>query len=771
MQTQIQLENKATVWHSDWGKYVRRGAAGGLLVAGLFVAAQVNYLLFHALAEGFAILVAALIYVFATRTHVHARNDYLLFLGNAYAFVAVLDFLHLLTYQGMGVFPQYTANTPTQLWIAGRYLDALSLLVAPVFLRRRLPRKGAFALYALVVAALVGSVMWLGVFPTSFVPGVGLTAFKVVSEYVICVILVAAMVHIHLNDRQIDPATRRLMMAAMVTTIAAELSFTLYTDVYGVMNFIGHVLKIVAYYLVYLAIVKRGLEAPYAEITELNDGLERRVAERTVALLAANRVLESEVARRASTELELRQSEERFRATFEQAAVGVAHLSLEGRFLRYNQKLCDVLGYERDDLADLAFQEVLHPDDAEEDLVWAHRLTVGEIPSYDLEQRYRRKDGSLAWVHATGSLVRDASGQPAYYAAFVEDISERRRLTDELRRLWSAVEQSPATVVITDTRGSIEYVNPKFVQLTGYTREEVIGHNPSILQSGQTPREVYQNLWHTIRAGNEWHGEFLNKNKNGVLYWEAASISPVRDSDGAITHFVAVKEDITERKREEQFREEYVSLISHDLRAPLTVIIGQAQLLLRATDKPEVARRSGEAILTSGRRMGAMIQDLVDTVRLESGQVSLDRVSADLPSLVMDLRGRMATGGEAERIEVRPGDRNIPPALADVNSLERILTNLLSNALKYSEAEVRVAVEARDNQLVVSVSDRGRGIARDDLPRIFDRFYRVSGSLRPEGLGLGLYITKMLVEANGGHIWVESEVGRGSTFFFTLPVA
>jgi hypothetical protein len=280
----------------DWIGIARTVVAGILLSAGLYFVARSNYLLFHSLAEGFALLVAALIYVVASRTYKYARNDFLLFLGYAYAFVAVIDFFHILTYQGMGVFPQFDANTPTQLWIAGRYLDAFSLLLAPLFLAHRLPRNAALSLYALVTAALLGSIMWLRVFPDCFVPGQGLTPFKVASEYVIAGILLVSMVHLRSKRDKIEPAVSNLLIAAMAVTIAAEMSFTLYTDVYGVMNFVGHIFKIVAYYLVYLAIVRRGLEAPYAEVKRLNEDLESRVAARTAELSTANWDLKIEIA-------------------------------------------------------------------------------------------------------------------------------------------------------------------------------------------------------------------------------------------------------------------------------------------------------------------------------------------------------------------------------------------------------------------------------------------------------------------------------------------
>lgn len=230
--------------------------------------------------------------------------------------------------------------------------------------------------------------------------------------------------------------------------------------------------------------------------------------------------------------------------------------------------------------------------------------------------------------------------------------------------------------------------------------------------------------------------------------------------------------DISERKRAERYRQEYLSLISHDLRSPLTVISGHAQLLMRAADRPDVAARSAAAIYTSAQHMSSMLEDLVESVRLEAGQVELDRQPVDAASLVLDLRERLSALYPAERMEVAVPEQPIPEVLADPNKLERILTNLLSNALKYSTETVRLTVEQRDDTLLFAVADSGPGIPLEELPRVFERFYRArKGQSKSEGLGLGLYITRLLVEAHGGKIWVESTLGEGSTFFFTLPVA
>ncbi len=233
--------------------------------------------------------------------------------------------------------------------------------------------------------------------------------------------------------------------------------------------------------------------------------------------------------------------------------------------------------------------------------------------------------------------------------------------------------------------------------------------------------------------------------------------------------------DLRRRRAEsrKEYMEQYISLVSHDLRTPLTVIQGHAQLLhamLERSGLGEKEAQSTEAIAVSARRMNAMIQDLVDSARLESGQLQLDRQPVDLRSFVADLLERMARALEVDRVKLDFADV-LPPVFADPNRLERILTNLLSNALKYSPPRTEVLLQAggQDNELTISVRDCGPGMSQKEVAHVFDRFYRADAARKQEGLGLGLYITRMLVEAHGGRLWVESELGKGSAFHFTLP--
>ncbi len=229
----------------------------------------------------------------------------------------------------------------------------------------------------------------------------------------------------------------------------------------------------------------------------------------------------------------------------------------------------------------------------------------------------------------------------------------------------------------------------------------------------------------------------------------------------------------SEIRLREQEREAYIHMISHDLRTPLTVILGQGLMIRSAPDRVEMVRKSAGALVTSAERMNAMIQDLVDSARLESGQLRLDRSAVDLRSFILDLKERFGGVLESDRIKL-DSPQKLPMVFADENRLERIMTNLLTNALKYGEpgSDVKVALTQADGEIVTSVSDRGQGIPVEELPYLFQRFHRTrEARQRREGLGLGLYITRLLVEAHGGRIWVESEVGKGSTFRFSLPVA
>ncbi|MBM3303053.1 MAG: PAS domain S-box protein, partial [Deltaproteobacteria bacterium] len=263
------------------------------------------------------------------------------------------------------------------------------------------------------------------------------------------------------------------------------------------------------------------------------------VYEATIAVI-------SDITRRKRAEEQLAESEERFRLAFENANIGVCMVDAQGRLLRVNDQLCEIWGYNRSELEGMTVNDITHPEDQELGRRFIERASSGEVERDEFEKRYIHKNGRVVWGKVSSSLVRDEQGNPLYFISHVQDVTERRRAEHVERRLVTAIDQATEGVLITDPHGTIQYVNPGLEQMTGYGREELIGRTPRILKSGEHDTQFYRRLWDTIKAGKTWTGRFTNRRKDGRLYYEDATISPVKDPSGKIVNFVAVKRDITE---------------------------------------------------------------------------------------------------------------------------------------------------------------------------------------------------------------------------------
>lgn len=415
------------------------------------------------------------------------------------------------------------------------------------------------------------------------------------------------------------------------------------------------------------------------------------------------------------------------------------------------------------------------------------RQTRGEVT---MEHLHVDAEGRPRTVEVHGYPVFDESGAVRQMIEYSIDITERKEAEEEINKLYRAVEQSPATVVITDTEGIIEYVNPRFTQLTGYTLKEAIGQNPRILKSDTMSPDVYKTLWDTIKGGGEWRGEFLNKKKSGDLFWEEAHISPIFDKDDNMTHFLAIKQDITERKETlnalEAAKEaaqaanvsksEFLANMSHEIRTPMNAVIGMTSLLLdtpleaEQADYMETIRGSGEALLT-------IINDILDFSKIEAGKLALENSTFNLRSCVEEALDLLAQKAVENNIElVFYMEDKVPEGIwGDVTRLRQVLVNLLSNAAKFTPSgEIFVHVrKLSDNggpTLQISVTDTGIGIPKDRRDSLFQPFSQVDASTTRKfgGTGLGLTISKQLCQKMGGDMWVESEEGGGSTFHFTI---
>ncbi len=356
--------------------------------------------------------------------------------------------------------------------------------------------------------------------------------------------------------------------------------------------------------------------------------------------------------------------------------------------------------------------------------------------------------------------------------------------------LSRAIENSANMVIITDADGVIEYVNGSFCKSSGYSRDEAIGQNPRIVNSRVHSTEYYHELWQTILSGKSWTGRLCNRRKTGELYWESANISPVVDAEGRIAHFIAVKEDITESLNTQRALEEakkaaeaaniaksqFLANMSHEIRTPMNAVIGYSHLALKS-GMPDKIHDYLNKILVSGNKVLELINDVLDFSKIEAGKLSIEHTSFVLDEVMSDLANVVSTGGNGREIYfffMIPPD--IPENLiGDPHRLGQILTNLVSNAFKFTERgeiEVRVTLlEKIESQvkLEFSVRDTGIGLSQEQQQRIFEDFSQADGSTTRKygGTGLGLSISRKLANAMGGQLEVESEPGCGSRFFFS----
>ena len=556
------------------------------------------------------------------------------------------------------------------------------------------------------------------------------------------------------------------------------------------------------------------------------DALERNETER-ISAERQNQSAQSELARlfdsadqsrrallsmledQRATELALRRSQERLREAQHVALLGSWELDVVSGQLWWSDEIYAIFELEqgRFEVTYEAFLAVIHPDDrASVDA--AYRESVATHSPYDIVHRLRMPDGRIKHVHERCETHYNELGQPLRSTGSVQDVTERMRTDEQLRKLSRAVEQSASSIVIADVEARIEYVNQAFVNATGYSREEVIGHNPRLLQSGQTPRSTYSQLWATLASGEVWKGEFINRRKNGEIYHELASIAPIRQPDGRITHYVAVKDDISERKRltdeleqhrhqlerlverrtrelldakadaeaANQAKSAFLANMSHEIRTPMNAIVGLTHLLQAAVTDPEQKARLSK-INDSTQHLMAVINDVLDISKIEAGkfdlvveELNLSRILAGVADL---MRHRAQDKGLDLRVQIA---EDLPQRLCgDTTRLTQALLNYASNAVKFTDHGsilIRASLQETtpDGSLVrFEVQDTGIGISPEQLPRLFQPFEQLDTSTtrRFGGTGLGLTITRRLAELMHGSAGVSSQPGLGSTFWFT----
>jgi len=519
------------------------------------------------------------------------------------------------------------------------------------------------------------------------------------------------------------------------------------------------------------------------ELQKAHNELEERVRERT-------KDLETEILERRRAENTLRQSEARFRTLASHAPVGIFLTDLMGNCLFVNERWCDMAGLSFEAAMGHGWLQALHKEDAER-IRSKWNQAIEQKTKFAEEYRFQTLQGKVTWLKGSAVPLHNEAGKVFSYLGTVADITDLKKAEENLLLQSSALEAADNAIVITSREGKVILFNPAFTALTGYTLKELEGQSLRVLKSGEHDQYFYENLWETILDGKVWKGEIINKRKDGSLYTEEQIITPVRDSQGDITHFVSIKQDITERKRLENVKDEFLSTVSHELRTPLTSVKEAVMNLKEGTAgmlNPEQFKMI-EIASRNASRLSRIINDILDLSRLKSGKSKTRLGMTNILRVIQDSFENFKSTAKAKKVVL---DNQTPAELPKVNADEemilRVMNNLLDNAIKFAKTRVSVAADiveanALDKSgilpkstlqyLRVLIGDDGSGIKEADIPSLFNKFvqlHRPTGGSGYKGTGLGLAISKEIIDLHRGKIWAESEPGKGTVFIFAIPL-
>jgi PAS domain S-box-containing protein len=518
------------------------------------------------------------------------------------------------------------------------------------------------------------------------------------------------------------------------------------------------------------------------------------VRSRSGSLLGFSEISRDITERKRAEEAQHKSAEE-FRAAFEDAPFGMCLSSLDNQLLRVNQALCQLLGYSKEELLAEGWRGLAHSDDLGRLRRAADEMRIGRAASAEFEKRYIHKQGNVIWVHMRVSVVRDRRGEPAQFITHVQDITDRRHMEDELRKLVSVVGSSSDFIGTATMEGKVTFVNPAGRRMVGLDGTGPLpGTILDFVSDGEQER-FRNDVVPTILEKGRWDGETEFRHwKTGtpIPMWQSI-FQITEESTGRPIAMATICRDITERRRVEaqlvqskqraedanRSKSEFLANMSHEIRTPMNGIIGMTDLVLDTELNSEqveylnMVKGSAEALLT-------LLNDILDFSKIEAGKLEMDYLSFDLRKSLGEVVKTLAIRAQQKGLEfIFDVASDVPTnVVGDPARIRQVLVNLVGNSIKFTERgeiEIKVRTEAQSAEgavLRVSVRDTGIGIPVEKQQKIFEAFSQADSSTTRKygGTGLGLTIVGQLVGLMGGKLWVESEAGKGSTFYFTVQV-
>jgi PAS domain S-box-containing protein len=497
-------------------------------------------------------------------------------------------------------------------------------------------------------------------------------------------------------------------------------------------------------------------------------------------------------------------------------------LDTAGRIISWNIGAEQMKGYSAQEVLGKHISICYTTEDREKEIPERNLKLAAEWERYEEEGWRVHKNGSLFWADVTITALRDEQGKLVGFGKVTKDLTARKTAEAEIKRLNTELElqleksqtemldykqafDEAAIVAITDQKGIIKHANDNFCEISKYSREELLGQDHRIINSGYHSKEFIRNLWVTIANGKTWHGEIKNKAKDGVYYWVDTTIIPFLDNKGRPYQHLAICNDITARKQVEEqiqkinqeleqkvkdrtlelthalerekalseMKSRFVSTASHEFRTPLSTILSSLALLehYSAPEHEAKKRKHFERIESSVKNLTDILDRFLSLEKLEQGRVEVNAVDFNLCEFVKEITEEMEETAKRNNLHIRFSYTGTEDVCQDKKILRNVLLNLISNALKYSrkDKEIFVDVVEKDGQVTISVKDKGIGIPEDAQIELFSKFFRASNAMNIQGTGLGLSIVKKYVELLNGTIHFTSKINEGTTFVVSFP--